>query len=87
MAIIYRAVCLISGDGWKDPCRAGSVAFVYARELPKPYVAGQYPRVGNLIWSVGTPQWLLQPASWRDFLRLFPTIVRERVKRRKLYGR
>jgi hypothetical protein len=53
---ILKGVARHSGDGFKDPTRQGDVVYVWNTELPAPYAPGQYPRVGNHIYSASTDQ-------------------------------
>jgi hypothetical protein len=75
---ILRGVGKINGDGWKDTTRKGEIVFVYGSSLPPPYSAGQFPRVGNPIWSASLDQYEFSPASLWERLKLLPTIWRDR---------
>jgi len=68
--LFLKGVGKINGDGHKDTTRKGEVVFVYAQELPEPYSPGQYPRVGNVIWSASTEQYDFAPATL-DEVRAF----------------
>lgn len=54
---ILKGVGKVNGDGWKDTTKKGEIVFVWNREHPKPYAAGQYPRVGKEHWSASTEQY------------------------------
>lgn len=54
---VLKGIGKINGDGWKDTTRKGEVVFVWNAELPKPYKAGQYPRIGCEHWTASTEQY------------------------------
>ena len=83
MSAFLRGVGRRNGDGWKDVTVEGEVVFVYGRELPKPYRAGQFQRVGNVGWTASREQYHFAPASLADVIRLLPTIWRDRTDRRR----
>jgi len=58
-----KGIGKINGDGWKDTTVIGEVVFVHNEEKPRPYKAGQYPRVGNEGWSASTDQYDFTPAT------------------------
>jgi NTP pyrophosphatase (non-canonical NTP hydrolase) len=61
---VLKGVGKINGDGWKDTTRIGEVVFVWNTEMPKPYKAGQYPRIGNQCgWTASTEQYNFSPAT------------------------
>jgi hypothetical protein len=61
---ILKGIGKINGDGWKDVTKKGEVVFVWNTELPRPYKAGQFPRIGNNCgWSASTDQYNFQPAT------------------------
>lgn len=76
--LILCGVARFSGDGWKDTTRKGEVVFVYGSGLPPPYAAGQFPRVGNPIWSASVEQFEFRPASIWQRIKLAPLLWRDR---------
>lgn len=62
-AVVLKGIGKINGDGWKDTTKIGEVVFVWNRELPPPYSPGQFPRLGNEIWSASHDQYDFQPAT------------------------
>ncbi|MBL4835770.1 MAG: hypothetical protein JKY26_17605 [Pseudomonas sp.] len=68
---ILKGIARHSGDGFKDPTRQGDVVYVWDTELPAPAAAGQYPRVGNHIYSARNDQF--------DFTPVPPAQVRQLV--------
>jgi hypothetical protein len=79
---IFRGVGRYNGDGWNDSTRKGEVIFTYGRQLPSPYAAGQYERVGNICHTATRKQYDLSPASIIEAVRLIPAIIRDRKDRR-----
>jgi hypothetical protein len=67
---IFKGVGKITGDGWKDTTKLGEVVFVWNAELPPPYAPGQFPRLGNPIWSASADQYDFTPASVDDLREL-----------------
>lgn len=63
---LLKGIGKINGDGFKDTTRKGEVVFVYAQQLPEPYAAGQYPRVGNTGYSASTEQFDFTPATTEE---------------------
>lgn len=85
---ILKGVGKMNGDGWKDTTREGEVVYVLNEELPEPYKAGQYPRIGNEIWSASTEQYDFSPASIDEVRTLIKeangSIAHPRFVRKKL---
>jgi len=84
VAVILKGTGKISGDGWKDTTRKGEVVFVWNAELPSPYSAGQYPRVGNEIWSASTEQYDFEPATVDEVRTLYTRPANEAERIAKL---
>ncbi len=55
--MLLKGIGKINGDGWKDTTRIGDVVYAWNREMPEPYAPGQFPRLGNPIWSASTQQY------------------------------
>ena len=70
-AEILKGVGRINGDGWKDTTKKGEVVYVWNRTLEPPYAPGQYPRVGNEIWSATAEQYDFTPATVEEVQALF----------------
>lgn len=68
---ILKGVGKINGDGWKDSTCKGEIVFAWNREHPKPYAAGQFPRVGREHWSASTEQFDFFPATLAEIEALF----------------
>lgn len=83
MHLLLRGVGRKNGDGWKDTTKKGEVVFVYRWTLPKPYAAGQHPRVGCIIWTATADQYDFAPASWLATVRLIPTMWQDYLAYRK----
>lgn len=79
---VFRGVGRYNGDGWNDGTRKGEVIYTYGRQLPKPYAAGQFERVGNICHTATRKQYDLSPASLIEIVQLIPAIVRDRKDRR-----
>lgn len=62
-ALLLKGTGKIAGDGWKDTTRIGEVVYAWNREMPEPYKAGQFPRLGNPIYSASTEQYDFTPCS------------------------
>ena len=75
---IMKATKLRSGDGWKDRGRKGDVCFVYAHEIPSPYAAGQFPRVGCPIWSASVGEHRFERPTLLEIVRLIPALIADR---------
>jgi NTP pyrophosphatase (non-canonical NTP hydrolase) len=70
---ILKGIGKINGDGWNDTTRVGQVVFVWNTEMPKPYKAGQYPRIGNQCgWTASTDQY--------DFTEATPEEARDAIE-------
>lgn len=82
---IFKGVGRYNGDGWKDGTTKGEVIFTYGRQLPRPYGAGQFERVGNICMTATAKQYDFTRASLLEVIRLIPTIIRDR-KDRRLFG-
>lgn len=80
---ILKGTCHDPGHPWKDGHRRGDIVFVYSRQLPRPYAPGQYPRVGNPHYSASRDHFTFTRATWRDVLRLVPTIAADLRRRRR----
>ena len=74
MITILKGTAKHSGDGWKDTTKKGDIAFVYGWQLEKPYAPGQYPRVGNPVWSASVDMFTFEPASLREVAKLIPKV-------------
>jgi len=73
---ILKGIGRIDGDGWKDVTRKGEVVFVWNTELPRPYKAGQFPRIGNNCgWSASTDQYDFQPATAEEAREAIEAII------------
>ena len=70
-AVILKGVGRINGDGWKDTTKKGEVVYVWNRTLEPPYKPGQYPRVGNEIFSATAEQYDFTPATVEEVRALF----------------
>jgi len=68
---ILKGIGKRTGDGWKDTTQKGEIVFVWNRELPSPYTAGQYPRIGKEHWSASTEQYDFTPATLEEIEALF----------------
>ena len=68
---ILKGVGKIDGDGWKDTTKVGQIVYVWNAELPAPYMEGQFPRIGNEIWSASTKQYDFKPATMEEIRDLF----------------
>jgi hypothetical protein len=79
---ILRGVGRVNGDGWKDSTKKGEVVFTYGRQLPRPYGAGQYERVGNICWTASIDQYDFRRARFWEVIPLIPAIIRDRKDRR-----
>lgn len=75
--MILKGIAKTSGDGWKAKHRKGDVVFVYARQLGKPYGPGQFPRVGNPIWTASVHDFTFTPASLLEKLRLLKLVFED----------
>ena len=56
----------MNGDGFKDTTREGEIVFVWNVEKEPPYAPGQYPRIGNEVWSASVNQYNFMPATASD---------------------
>lgn len=79
MPRILKGVGKINGDGWKDVTRIGEIVYVWDLELPKPYMAGQYPRIGNPIWSASTRQYDFSTIPESEYREVIDSII-EKVR-------
>jgi hypothetical protein len=61
--LVLKGVGKINGDGWKDTTEIGQEVLAWNTELPEPYAAGQFPRIGNAIWSASTSQYDFTPLN------------------------
>lgn len=61
--LVLRGVAHVAGDGFKDDTRIGDAAIVWNRQRPEPYAPGQFPRVGNPIYSASADQFRFRPLS------------------------
>ncbi|MEF3068105.1 hypothetical protein [Pandoraea apista] len=68
---ILKGIGRINGDGWKDTTKVGQIVYVWNAEMPAPYMAGQYPRIGNEGWSASTKQYDFTPATVEEIRDLF----------------
>lgn len=55
--MLLKGIGKINGDGWKDTTRIGDVVYAWNLEKPEPYAPGQFPRLGNPLWSASTQQY------------------------------
>jgi hypothetical protein len=69
--VILKGIGKVNGDGWKDTTKIGQVVFVWGNEMPKPYKAGQYQRIGNESWTASTDQYDFIPATLDEIRELF----------------
>lgn len=69
--MILKGVGRINGDGFKDTTKVGQVVYVWNAELPDPYSPGQFPRVGNDVWSASRDQFDFEPATLDEVRGLF----------------
>ena len=81
MTILLKGIGRYTGDGWKNQTIEGETVFVYSREMPKPFRAGQFQRVGNLGWTASIRQYDFRPASLLETIRLLPTMFRDHAPR------
>jgi hypothetical protein len=79
-ATILKGVGKINGDGWKDTTFIGQVVYVWNTELPEPYKAGQYPRVGSPGWSASTDQYDFTPATAEEAKNAVESLLEERLR-------
>ncbi|OXS92671.1 hypothetical protein [Pandoraea apista] len=70
---ILKGVGKIDGDGWKDTTKVGQIVYVWNAELPAPNMEGQFPRIGNEIWSASTKQYDFTPATMEEIRDFFTT--------------
>jgi len=75
---VLKGIGKINGDGWKDVTRKGEVVSVWNTELPRPYKAGQFPRIGNCGWSASTDQYDFQPATAEEAREAIEAIIDSR---------
>ncbi|WP_042886368.1 hypothetical protein [Cupriavidus necator] len=75
MPRILKGVGKINGDGWKDTTRIGEIVYVWDLELPKPYMPGQYPRIGNEIWSASTRQYDFTDVPESEYREVLDSII------------
>ncbi len=68
---VLKGVGKRAGDGWKDTTKKGEIVFVWNREHPSPYTAGQFPRIGKERWSASTEQYDFSPATLEEIEALF----------------
>jgi hypothetical protein len=61
--LLLKGIGKISGDGWKNTTTRGQVVYVWNRPKPEPYAPGQYPRLGNPIYSASTDQFDFEPLA------------------------
>lgn len=74
-SLLLKGTGKIDGDGWKDTTVRGEVIFAYPRELPTPYGAGQFARVGNVGWTASRRQYDFRPATFWEVVNLIPQMI------------
>lgn len=86
VAPILKGVGRINGDGWKDTTHIGEVIYVWNTEMPAPYAAGQYPRMGSDCgWTASRDQYDFAPATVKEVQQCFADLL-ARDKERTLQG-
>ncbi len=87
MPRILKGVGKINGDGWKDTTRIGEIVYVWDLEHPKPYMRGQYPRIGNEIWSASTTQYDFTVVPESEYREVLDSIIESvRFERNEIKG-
>lgn len=86
--LLLKGIGKIAGDGFKDTTKIGGVVFVWNQEKSEPYAPGQYPRLGNPIWSASTEQYAFFPVPNAEFSGVVDQVIEElRAEMHKLQDR